>query len=182
MVLPIEQQLGPITILDEDSSGTVTASGANIIEVYGVIHDANGAAPTTVADEGAFWVENTDPTLPKFTDSDGITITLGQSLVPDINDTTITVSGTIPNGSSAVHRVFLIDTASGAITVDLPLIPISGEVITIKHWLGNATINNIFIDPNGFNIDGAAIIDTISNNREALTYQYDSGFSSWILR
>jgi len=81
MVLPREELLGAITILDEDGTGFVTASDAEIQDVSGVNHTARalspGGDPTTGASKGAFWVEDTGPTLPKFTDSAGTTITLG---------------------------------------------------------------------------------------------------------
>jgi hypothetical protein len=77
MVQPKEGQLGPITILDEDSEGIVVVSGADVTEVGSIIYEAREDAPTTTVDTGAFWVENTDPTVPKFTNSDGVSLTLG---------------------------------------------------------------------------------------------------------
>jgi len=73
MVQPREEQLGNITVLDEDNAGTVTTSGSNITDAGGVIHDELGGTPGN----NSFWVENTSPSLPKFTDSAGSTITLG---------------------------------------------------------------------------------------------------------
>lgn len=76
-MLPREGLLGSITVLDEDGHGTVTASGAEFVNVNGVVHAARGDAPTTGAGTGAFWVQTGTPTLPKFTDSAGTTIDIG---------------------------------------------------------------------------------------------------------
>jgi len=73
MVQPKEGQLGSITVLDEDVGGIVTASDANIQDVSGVTHTALGSTPGN----NSFWTDNTVPSLPKFTNSDGTTITLG---------------------------------------------------------------------------------------------------------
>ena len=73
MVQPKEGQLGTITILDEDSGGSVTATGANIQDVSGVTHTSLGGTPGN----DSFWIETGAPSLPKFTDSDNITVTLG---------------------------------------------------------------------------------------------------------
>lgn len=78
MVKLREEQIGGITELDEDGTGIVTASSAEMQDVSGVVHDAITTQPTTGVSVGAFWVEDVSPTLPKFTDSDGNTITLGQ--------------------------------------------------------------------------------------------------------
>lgn len=68
-----EQQLGPITVLDESSSGTVTASGAKLTNVAGLVNTPVASTPGN----SSFWVQSGSPTLPKFTNSSGSSITLG---------------------------------------------------------------------------------------------------------
>lgn len=81
MVLPREEFLGNITNLDKDNEGIITCNSAFIQDVFGVLHTARASAPISyAAGNGIFWVEDTTPSLPKFTDSSGTTITLGASL------------------------------------------------------------------------------------------------------
>lgn len=82
MVQINENQISGITELDEEGTGTVTTNGADLIDVAAVNHEAQASAPATGADKGAFWVEDGSPTLPKFTNSAGLSITLGQSVTP----------------------------------------------------------------------------------------------------
>jgi hypothetical protein len=73
MVKPREQLLGSITVLDENSGGSVNASGAELSNVT-VVLNSRASAPTTGTGKGAFWVDDDSPTTPKFTDSAGNTI------------------------------------------------------------------------------------------------------------
>jgi hypothetical protein len=107
MVRPREEFLGSITLLDEDSTGSIDANNAEIQSVNGVLHNGLTIAPTTGADKGAFWVEDGTPTLPKFTDSAGNTITLA-----DINS--ISQDGYVSGpGSSVDSELVLFDGITG---------------------------------------------------------------------
>jgi len=77
MVNSKEEFLGAITVLDKYNSGSVSGSDAEFIDVKGVVHSSRDTVPTTGALKGAFWVDDSGVTLPKFTDSAGVTITLG---------------------------------------------------------------------------------------------------------
>jgi hypothetical protein len=77
MVRPREEFLGSITQLDEDLSGTVNTNNAVLQNVNAIVNTARSSAPTTGITKGAFWVDNTVPTTPKFTNSVGTTFILG---------------------------------------------------------------------------------------------------------
>lgn len=77
MVEPRQEFLGAITLLDEDGTGTVDSNDANLTNTGYLILNERSGAPATGAGKGSFWVSNDSPTLPKFTDSAGTTITLG---------------------------------------------------------------------------------------------------------
>jgi len=94
MVRPREEFLGSITQLDEDGSGTVNANSAIFQNVNGIVNISRTVAPTTGALKGAFWVDNSTPTNPKFTDSVGTTFTLGGGGVASGD-----LSGNYPNPS-----------------------------------------------------------------------------------
>ena len=54
------------------------------------------------------------------------------------------------------YFVMLVNTASTAITVNLPAFPVGGDVYHVKDRTGNANTNNITISGSGRNIDGGA--------------------------
>lgn len=102
--------------------------------------------------------------------------------IPSV-ESVVTTNTSISDVTEKVHRIFPVDVTSGQVTVQLPSTPFSeGEIITIKHWDGSVDFDNIVIDPNGNDIDGASSSDIISNTRDAKTYQWDENLSSWILR
>lgn len=76
VVRPREQFLGTITQLDKFQSGTVTAFGAEMDDVSGVVMGSRALQPATGVNKGSFWVLDDSPTIPKFTDSNGNTFTL----------------------------------------------------------------------------------------------------------
>lgn len=84
MVKPREEFLGSITLLDEDGYGSINANEAEIVGVQAVVCTGKASAPTTGVDKGAFWVQDGSPTQPKFTDSSGQTITIGE--IPGLPD------------------------------------------------------------------------------------------------
>lgn len=79
MVKPTEEQLGPITVLDEDAGGTVNATGATIDNIGGVsvneVATIPGGVPT--AGEGKVWVRDDAPNVLIFTDDTGVDNVLG---------------------------------------------------------------------------------------------------------
>jgi hypothetical protein len=82
VVFPREEFLGNITNIDRDGEVIITCNSAVMRDVSGMLYTARASAPAIWATgNGIFWVENTNPSLPKFTDSDGTTITLGQGCV-----------------------------------------------------------------------------------------------------
>jgi hypothetical protein len=85
MVQPREEFLGNITELDKFGEGIITCNSSVMRDVNGILHTARSGAPSgSAAGNGIFWVEDTTPSLPKFTDSAGTTITLGISSVTSV--------------------------------------------------------------------------------------------------
>jgi hypothetical protein len=123
MVKPREELLGAITVLDENNTGTVTASNAAITNVAATVHNARASAPTTGSSLGAFWIDNSSPTNPMFTRSDGVSINLGgtsdhgtlSGLSDDdhtqyvLVDGTRSMTGTLNMGTNNITNVGLVD-------------------------------------------------------------------------
>ena len=65
-------------------------------------------------------------------------------------------------------------------TINLPAAPDNGEIHIIKDLTGTAGANNITIQGNGHNIDGAASL-VILNNYGSITVQYNSTSTSWMV-
>ncbi|MFA5758630.1 MAG: hypothetical protein WC942_04635 [Clostridia bacterium] len=66
-------------------NSTVFQHGTNITIGAGVAIFNSRTTPSGTAGAGTFWVENTSPTLPKFTNSNGDTITLGAGGTGDVS-------------------------------------------------------------------------------------------------
>lgn len=79
MVTLRQEQLGNITILDKDETGTITANEAKITQVSSIVNTGLSSAPTTGNDLGSFWVGDGSPTVPKFTNSDGYSYNIGNA-------------------------------------------------------------------------------------------------------
>jgi hypothetical protein len=101
--------------------------------------------------------------------SDGTVKVLGTSSNNIYTKTIVTVNTTLTTGSSYVILV------SGATTITLPTAPIDGQAFKIKDAsLVGALTNNITIDRNGKNIDGAGTNATINTDGGALEVMYDA--------
>lgn len=74
-----------------------------------------------------------------------------QSVSVDVPDSVV-VLNTSSTVSSFIKNI-LVDCSSSAITITLPLFPFISEVHNIKDINGHATINNITVNGNGYNID-----------------------------
>ena len=76
--------------------------------------------------------------------------------------------------------LILVDYA-GAVTIDLPATPFDGQAVKIKDASGNAVVNNITINRNGKEIDGAASNATINTDGGALELVYDAALNGWFV-
>lgn len=146
MVKIREEQVGGITVLDEDGEGSVTASGATLTEVSGVIHEPQVSSPGN----NSYWIESGSPSLPKFTNSAGVSITLsddssdgyslqesyekGNSIVTNSSNGIFTVSGTENWNLSS-------SSGSGVIEADTTLSITSGGNVELSSSTGDVDIN-----------------------------------------
>lgn len=76
-------------------------------------------------------------------------------------------------------EAILVNTSGGAITITLPLTPTDGTFFYIKDK-GNAGTNNITINGNGKNIDGAATT-VININDDYTEVLYCSTSDEWFI-
>lgn len=67
---------------------------------------------------------------------------------------------------------YLVDASSGVVTATLNATPRDGDTVTIKKI--DSSSNNVIINGNGNNIDGAAT-QTITAQYDSFTIGYDSG-------
>jgi hypothetical protein len=82
--------------------------------------------------------------------------------------------------ASAGDKLF-VDCSSSAVTVTLPSSPTQGDEIRIIDATGNASINNITINRNGSNIQGAADNLIIETDRAAFGLVYYNATQGWLL-
>ena len=163
MVQPRQEFLGPITVLDEDASGTVNATGAELVNVT-VVLNSLAVQPTTGAGAGAFWVQDGTPTIARFTDSAGTTITLNdagtdanaihdnasgeilaipQKVIPD-NDDVLIIEDSNDGYSKRRLAIGNLPGGSGG-----------GETLEQTLAIGNTTGSNWILVENGYGINSA---------------------------
>ena len=82
--------------------------------------------------------------------------------------------------ASAGDKLF-VDCSSSAVIVTLPSSPTQGDEIRIIDATGNASINNITINRNGSNIQGAADNLIIETDRAAFGLVYYNATQGWLL-
>jgi hypothetical protein len=116
--------------------------------------------------------------------TDDVKIADGNSItVTRTDDSTITIDyvhnaqSATSNVNATANQYISVDTSSGAVTITLPATTTAGDFVVIADN-GNATTNNITIDPNGNNINGFAGNKTVSVDYTIVTLVSDG--TDWI--
>jgi hypothetical protein len=169
-----------------DSLTDVNTSGATTGQVlkrqgdgtYAFENDSTGAGAIPVEDDGVQIVAS--PTAINFT-GNGVTVT----------DNTGVATVDIPSGglpawsiqtanvtASAGDRI-LANTSGGAFTVTLPATPTTGDEVWFADIGSNWNTNNLTVDGNGANVDGAATFTADTNEGSFITI-FDG--TNWIVR
>ena len=73
----------------------------------------------------------------------------------------------------------IVDTSGGVVTVTLPASPSVGNEVTIIDGKGSFNTNNLTVNRNGSNINGAASNLTVSTNGTAFTLVYLNATRGW---
>jgi len=76
---------------------------------------------------------------------------------------------------------YAVNTTSAAITVTLPSSASAGNQIAIVDYAGTAATNNITINPNGLNLNGASNNALISTKREGVLLTYIDSTQGWLV-
>jgi len=74
---------------------------------------------------------------------------------------------------------YFVNTTSGAITVTMPASPSAGDIVGIKDYAGTFATNNVILDRNGSNFDGAPANATLSTNQLSAFFVYVDGTQGW---
>ena len=123
-----------------------------------------------------------------YTATDGSTVTLASGAA--LNDEVMIV--TVKSGpktwteesgnytATAGDKLF-IDVSGGTATVTLPTSPDMGDEVRVIDATGNAATNNITINRNGNNINGAADNLVLDVNRAAIGLAYYNSTQGWVL-
>ena len=94
------------------------------------------------------------------------------------DDNLLNITGVTTYTADGNNYVLLVDTSSAGQTITLPASPLNGLSYKIKDKSGNASVNNVTIDGNGSNIDGAANA-SINTNFGAFELVYSSDDTAW---
>ena len=84
------------------------------------------------------------------------------------------------NFTAVAGRSYPVNTSNGAITVTLPESPNPGEQIILFDYSGNASSNNISINPNGNKIQGISNSALLINDSQSITLIYVNTTKGWI--
>jgi len=122
----------------------------------------------------------------------GSTLTIGQSgdtvtLACGATQTGFGRTGTVNWDTTAKTSAFtavsgngyFVNTTSGAITVTMPASPSAGDIVGIKDYAGTFATNNVILDRNGSNFDGAPANATLSTNQLSAFFVYVDGTQGW---
>ncbi len=171
---------GPLT-------GTTTINGGSTLNINQAILNLSGNTSVkitgaTVCIGGSTAVKLTstpstgsvsDPFLVRATD--GTIKTVGSVANNIYSHSAVTTSVALNTGST---YVILANSPSASITITLPATPRDGQVFKIKDVGGAALTNNIIINGNGNNIDGAAC-GLINTSYGALELMYETTLDAW---
>jgi len=84
------------------------------------------------------------------------------------------------NFTATAGNAYPIDTTSAAITVTLPASPTSGQLIGLLDYAGTFATNNVVVNPNGNNLNGATTSVKLDQNNEGITFVYSGATQGWV--
>ncbi len=110
-----------------------------------------------------------------------------------VNGSAISLGGSVSTGTqwqaektsdftAVAGEGYFVNTTSGAVTVTLPSSATIGNEISIIDASGTADSNNITINRNSHNIQGAGSNLTIATERAAFTLVYFNATQGWLLK
>ena len=120
---------------------------------------------------------------------DTFTVPAGASIVNNGTSTGFGPTGAVSwnttpitaDPSPAVSGVgYFADTTSAAFTITLPAAPSAGAVVGVCDYAGTFATNNITLDANGLNIEGAADDKLLTTNREGVIITYVDATQGWV--
>jgi hypothetical protein len=120
---------------------------------------------------------------------DTFTVPAGASIVNNGTSTGFGPTGAVSwnttpitaDPSPAVSGVgYFCDTTSAGFTVTLPAAPSAGAVVGVCDYAGTFATNNITLDANGLNIEGAADDKLLTTNREGVIITYVDATQGWV--
>jgi len=112
----------------------------------------------------------------------GTSVSLGDSITvsPDVSwQSKITSDGSTVT-TMVAGKGYFIDNSSAAGLVKLPASASVGDTIAIKDYAGNFATNNLTIQRNSHNIQGAANDSRISTNRASVVLVYVDATKGWL--
>jgi len=79
------------------------------------------------------------------------------------------------------NKIYFIDTSGGAVTVDLPDNPFSGDIIKIFDVTGSFQTNNLTVDPGSHRIMRVVDTMTVATEGASFTLVYSTTAGGWLV-
>jgi hypothetical protein len=119
---------------------------------------------------------------------DTFTIPAGASMVNNGTSTGFGPTGAVTWDTTAktadftaISKVgYFVDTTSGAITVTLPATPSAGDIVGLVDYAGTFDTNALEIDGNGEDIEGSAVNQLLTGEREGVVLVYVDSTQGWL--
>ena len=112
----------------------------------------------------------------------GTSIALGASgSIPAVSWQSVVVSDGSTVTTMVAGRGYFVNNTSAAGLVKLPISASAGDTVAIKDYAGNFGTNNLTIQRNGHNIQGAASDLTINIDRAGIGLVYYNSAQGWVL-
>jgi hypothetical protein len=119
---------------------------------------------------------------------DTFTVPAGASIVNNGTATGFGATGAVnwdttakTTGFTAVSGVgYFCDTTSAGFTVTLPATPSAGDIVGLVDYAGTFDTNNLTIDGNGEDIEGSAVDQLLTGEREGVVLIYVDSTQGWL--
>ena len=84
------------------------------------------------------------------------------------------------NFTAVAGNAYPVNTTSGAVTVTLPASPTAGQIVQVTDYAGTWFTNNVLINTNGNNFNGASGTFVLSTSRETISFVYVDATQGWL--
>jgi len=179
-----DQATNTVNFLDSTISSPLSVTGTSTAgaEIRLPEDTDNGSSyvalksPDALSANITFTLPSADGTTDQFLKTDGS----GNLSFTDVSEGTSWQSVQTTGFTAVAGNGYPCNTTSSAFTVTLPASASVGDQVQIVDYAGTFATNNITLDANGLNIEGATLNKILTTNKEGVTITYADATKGWI--